>query len=182
VLDNRALLWFTQSWIGASLAWHILKCLINGFSITTVPLYPQRVPHRLQSFECFIVRTYSSAFWAIKPTFGTDPIVVGSKAPFFYKSLLLLYKFQHKSGLELPQGILWFSSLFHICPDVRIIAGIEASTQYQKGHEGCNSFIWINHRKSGPFSIAWLMAASTSACSGRPAILAYTSPSCAYQL
>ena len=29
---------------------------------------------------------YSSAFWAISPTFGTEPIVVGSNAPWARQS------------------------------------------------------------------------------------------------
>ncbi len=32
---------------------------------------------------------YSSAFFAMRPTFGTLPMVFGSKAPFFWQSSMI---------------------------------------------------------------------------------------------
>src|SRR5690606_26398623 len=86
----------TQSWIGASLTWHILqispcstlwliKLSPEGMLITlTVPAWGIS---KVLSWE-----PYSSAFWAISPTLGTVPMVVGSKAPcFLQKSMVAWY-------------------------------------------------------------------------------------------
>ncbi|MNY47071.1 hypothetical protein D3C86_1823090 [compost metagenome] len=64
-------------------------------------------------------------------------------------------------------------SLFHICPDVRIMAGIEASTITSEG-------TWrlviplseFTMASAGPFAMAASMAAFTSASFAFPAILA----------
>src|SRR5437660_5707890 len=79
----------TQSWMGASLTWHIRQispsstlCSSNVCpdAVTTriVPL-----PGALKVLSC---DPYSSAACAMRPTLGTLPIVLGSKAPFFLQN------------------------------------------------------------------------------------------------
>jgi len=74
----------TQSRIGASLTWHILQIspastlwLINTLPLASTTLTtPSAGISKVLSWL-----PYSSAFCAIKPTFGTLPMVLGSKAP-----------------------------------------------------------------------------------------------------
>ena len=74
----------TQSWIGASLVWHMrqISPASTACSKTTVPASsvtlttPSAAIWKVLSCE-----PYSSAFCAIRPTFGTEPMVAGSKAP-----------------------------------------------------------------------------------------------------
>ncbi len=72
---------WTQFRIGASLVWHIrqMSPAATGVSSTTAPAssvtwtVPALGISKVLSWE-----PYSSAAWAIRPTFGTVPIVVGS--------------------------------------------------------------------------------------------------------
>ena len=85
---------FTQSCIGKSFVWHILQIspcstecsiIVLPFTSNTIT-FPAVVISNVLSWE-----PYSSAFCAIKPTLGTVPMVVGSKAPFFLqKSIVAL--------------------------------------------------------------------------------------------
>src|SRR5690606_3299959 len=94
VPERRALLTanFTQSRIGASLVWHIRKIspalttwVINTFpSASTTWIVPLEIAWKVLSCE-----PYSSAFWAISPTFDTDPIVDGSNAPCCLQSAIV---------------------------------------------------------------------------------------------
>src|SRR5690606_13706861 len=86
----------TQSWIGASLTWHILHmspastgCSIKIspellLTICTLPLWGIS---KVLSWD-----PYSSAFWAIRPTLGTVPMVVGSKAPYFLQKSMVAWE------------------------------------------------------------------------------------------
>ena len=77
---------------------------------------------------------YSSAFCAMSPTFGVVPIVAGSNAPCSRQwSTVSAY-----SGAYEESGMTNFVSCsspaaFHICPDERMAAGIEASTMTSDG-------------------------------------------------
>ena len=79
----------TQSWIGSSLVWHIRKmspCSTNC-SIRVVPdLSTTRIVPLPGARNVLSWEPYSSAFWAINPTFETLPMVPGSNAPFFLQS------------------------------------------------------------------------------------------------
>ena len=74
----------TQSWIGASLTWHMRKMspVSTGRSSSTVPssATTRTVPSAGIS-NVLSCEPYSSACCAISPTFGTEPIVLGSNAP-----------------------------------------------------------------------------------------------------
>lgn len=74
----------TQSWIGRSLVWHIRKMspAATGCSRTTLPSASttRTVPAAAIS-KVLSWLPYSSAFCAIRPTLGTEPMVAGSKAP-----------------------------------------------------------------------------------------------------
>ncbi|MNC47275.1 hypothetical protein D3C75_963270 [compost metagenome] len=84
----------TQSWIGASLTWHMRKMspASTFCSRTTWPLLsttrttPSALIWKVLSWE-----PYSSAFCAIRPTFGTLPMVVGSKAPLALQSSMVAW-------------------------------------------------------------------------------------------
>ena len=74
----------TQSWIGASLVWHMRQMSPASTSCSssvapassTTRTVPAAAISKVLSCE-----PYSSAFCAIRPTFGVVPIVAGSKAP-----------------------------------------------------------------------------------------------------
>jgi hypothetical protein len=75
----------TQSRIGASLVWHMrqMSPALTACSISTLPAvvdhaHGDRRPAISKVLSC---EPYSSAFCAIRPTFGTEPIVAGSNAP-----------------------------------------------------------------------------------------------------
>ncbi len=71
----------TQSWIGRSLVWHIRKMspALTACSSTAVPSASttRTVPVTGIS-KVLSWLPYSSAFCAIRPTFGTEPMVAGS--------------------------------------------------------------------------------------------------------
>ena len=75
---------FTQSRIAASFVWHMrqMSPASTSCSSTTVPAVsttrtvPREGISKVLSWE-----PYSSAFCAISPTLGTEPMVVGSNAP-----------------------------------------------------------------------------------------------------
>ncbi len=71
----------TQSRIGSSLVWQARKMspLATGCSISTLPFWSTRrtVP-AAGSSKVLSWEPYSSAFCAIRPTFGTEPMVDGS--------------------------------------------------------------------------------------------------------
>ena len=74
----------TQSWIGASLTWHIRKMspVSTGCDSRTVPSSATtRTVPPVATSNVLSCEPYSSACCAINPTFGTEPIVFGSKAP-----------------------------------------------------------------------------------------------------
>ena len=74
----------TQSWIGASFVWHMRQmspastsCSSSAApSSSTTRTVPAAAISNVLSCE-----PYSSAFCAMRPTFGVVPIVAGSKAP-----------------------------------------------------------------------------------------------------
>ena len=80
---------FTQSRIGASLAWQArqMSPASTVCSMSTVPSWsttrtvPSAGISKVLSWE-----PYSSAFWAMSPTLGTEPMVAGSKAPLALQS------------------------------------------------------------------------------------------------
>ena len=64
-------------------------------------------------------------------------------------------------------------SLLYIFPDVRIMAGIDASTMTSEGT--CRFVIPFSEftiAKAGPFSMAWFMESSISDCKECPEIFA----------
>ncbi|MCY1239814.1 hypothetical protein D9M72_526290 [compost metagenome] len=79
----------TQSRIGTSLAWQARQMSPGATwcSIRTVPLLSTSwtVPADWIS-KVLSWLPYSSAAWAMRPTFGTVPMVVGSKAPWARQS------------------------------------------------------------------------------------------------
>ena len=80
---------FTQSRMGTSLVWHMRKMspAATGTSKTTPP--SASVTRTVPSAGISKVLSwlpYSSAAWAMRPTFGTDPMVAGSKAPWARQS------------------------------------------------------------------------------------------------
>ena len=81
---------FTQSRIGASLVWHArqMSPASTACSMSTVPDCVDDA-HRARSAAISKVLScepYSSAFWAISPTLGTEPMVEGSNAPLALQS------------------------------------------------------------------------------------------------
>ncbi|KAG1316881.1 hypothetical protein G6F63_015893 [Rhizopus arrhizus] len=75
---------FTQSWIGASLVWHMRQMSPASTACSNTTLPASSVPLTTPSAAIWKVLScepYSSAFCAIRPTFGTEPMVAGSKAP-----------------------------------------------------------------------------------------------------
>lgn len=74
----------TQSWMGRSLVWQARKMSPSATSCsrTTLPSESTRrtVP-ACASSKVLSWEPYSSAFCAMRPTFGTEPMVDGSKAP-----------------------------------------------------------------------------------------------------
>ncbi len=71
----------TQSWIGASLVWHMRKmspaATVCSRTALPLPSTTRTVPVAGIS-KVLSWLPYSSAFCAIRPTFGTEPIVDGS--------------------------------------------------------------------------------------------------------
>ncbi|MNQ91608.1 hypothetical protein D3C85_1069980 [compost metagenome] len=79
----------TQSWIGASLTWHIrqMSPVSTACSSRTWPLSSvTRTTPSVGIWKVLSWEPYSSACWAIRPTLGTLPMVTGSKAPCFLQS------------------------------------------------------------------------------------------------
>ncbi len=84
----------TQSRIGASLVWQARQMSpgATSWDISTAPALsttstrPASVISKVLSWL-----PYSSAFWAMRPTFGTEPIVVGSKAPLARQSSMTVW-------------------------------------------------------------------------------------------
>ena len=78
---------------------------------------------------------YSSAAWAIRPTLGTEPIVAGSKAPWARQSSMDgLVDAGVATSPGSPRGCRASSpSGPHMWPELRIIAGIEASMMTSEG-------------------------------------------------
>ena len=80
---------FTQSRMGMSLVWHMRKTspAATGTVKTTSP--EPSVTLTVPSTGISNVLSwlpYSSAAWAMRPTFGTEPMVAGSNAPFARQS------------------------------------------------------------------------------------------------
>ena len=84
----------TQSLMGASLAWHARQMSPGwtSWDMSTSPAelttctVPASVISKVLSWE-----PYSSAFCAMRPTFGTVPMVVGSYAPFSRQSSITVW-------------------------------------------------------------------------------------------
>jgi hypothetical protein len=83
----------TQSRIGASLTWHMRQmspastfCVssTSPVALSTMLAMPSSAISKVLSCE-----PYSSACWAIRPTFGTVPMVFGSKLPFHLQKLII---------------------------------------------------------------------------------------------
>jgi GntP family gluconate:H+ symporter len=78
----------------ASLVWQARQMSPGATScdMSTVPL-PSTTSTRPapEISKVLSWRPYSSAFWAIRPTFGTEPIVVGSKAPLTRQSSMTVW-------------------------------------------------------------------------------------------
>lgn len=80
---------FTQSLIGSSLVWQARKMspAPTACSRTTLPAWSTRRTVPVVGISKVLSwLPYSSAFWAIRPTFGTEPMVDGSKAPWARQS------------------------------------------------------------------------------------------------
>ena len=81
--------------MGASLAWQARKMSPSSTfwdsrvspEASTTRMVPAAGAKKVLSWE-----PYSSAFWAMRPTLGTLPMVAGSKAPCFWQSsMMVLY-------------------------------------------------------------------------------------------
>ncbi len=80
---------FTQSRTGTSFVWHARQmspastscAMSTSPAAFTTSTRPSRSMRNVLSCE-----PYSSAFCAMRPTLGTEPIVVGSKAPLAWQS------------------------------------------------------------------------------------------------
>ena len=84
----------TQSRMATSLVWHIRKMspAATGCSSTVLPASSttRTVPSREIS-NVLSWLPYSSAACAIRPTFGTEPMVAGSNAPFARQSSMITW-------------------------------------------------------------------------------------------
>ena len=84
VIRARVTASFTQSRIGASFTWHArqMSPASTACSISALPCWSTtRTVPAAGIWKVLSWEPYSSACWAISPTFGTVPIVLGSKAP-----------------------------------------------------------------------------------------------------
>src|SRR5690625_3733434 len=127
----------TQSRTGTSLVWvarqmspvapwWLISTLPAASTTSTVPSYSMM---KVLSWE-----PYSSAFWAIIPTLGTVPMVVGSNAPLTRQSWMTAWNTPAYEESGITARASWVSSfLFHILPPERIMAGMEASTMTSEG-------------------------------------------------
>src|SRR4051812_43410595 len=127
----------TQSLIGASLVRQARKMspASTCCSSSAVPLLSttRMVPAAAAS-KVLSWLPYSSAFCAMRPTLGTVPMVFGSKAPCSRQCLTVSsYNGAYdESGITNLVSCCW-SSAFHIWPEVRMAAGIEASMMMSLG-------------------------------------------------
>ena len=174
---------FTQFWIGASFTWHMRKmspalpgCSINAspdaVSTTMVPS-----PGNSNVLSC---EPYSSAFCAINPMLDTLPMVFGSRAPLaLQKSIVAWYTPAYdRSGMTAFVSRVC-PALSHIWPELRIIAGMEASMMTSDGT--CKLVMPRSEStmaRSGPAAKAASIAAFNFACvsAGRLSIFFTTSP------
>ncbi|MNV69346.1 hypothetical protein D3C71_1622520 [compost metagenome] len=79
----------TQSWIGASLVWHMRQMSPASTACSNTTLPASSVTLTTPSAAIWKVLScepYSSAFCAIRPTLGTEPMVAGLKAPLLRQS------------------------------------------------------------------------------------------------
>ncbi len=89
VARARATASFTQSRTGKSFVWHMRQIspasTVWLMSVTPAPFVTRTSPADLIS-KVLSCDPYSSAFCAMRPTFGVVPIVAGSNAPFALQS------------------------------------------------------------------------------------------------
>src|SRR5699024_2379411 len=122
----------TQSRIGTSFVWQARQMspadTVWLMTTSPAPLTTSTTPSA-SSTNVLSCEPYSSAFCAMRPTLGTEPIVVGSYAPLALQSLMTASNTPayDESGMTASVSCVW-SSAPHILPPTRIIAGIEAST------------------------------------------------------
>ena len=77
---------------------------------------------------------YSSAFCAMSPTLGTEPIVAGSNAPWAWQSRTTASYTPAYDESGMTASVSCSSpAAFHICPESRIIGGIDASMMMSLG-------------------------------------------------
>ncbi len=85
---------FTQSRIATSLVWHARQMSPASTSCSMTvspPLVTTRTRPAAGSSKVLSCEPYSSAFCAMRPTFGTEPMVAGSKAPFARQSSMTVW-------------------------------------------------------------------------------------------
>jgi hypothetical protein len=83
--------------------------------------------------EGLVVEPYSSAFCAMRPTLGTEPMVAGRGAVLFAEVDRRPVDAGVAAVGDDGEGVLLLPAAFHIWPEVRIIAGMEASTMTSLG-------------------------------------------------
>ncbi len=83
----------TQSRIGASLTWHMRQMspasTFCSSSTSPVAMSTMRASPASGTSKVLSCEPYSSACCAIRPTFGTVPIVIGSKLPLVLQKLMI---------------------------------------------------------------------------------------------
>ena len=126
---------------------------------------------------------YSSAFCAMSPTFGVVPIVAGSNAPCSRQcSTVSAYSAAYEESGMTNFASCCSPAAFHICPEERIAAGIEASTMTSDG--ACRFVMALSESTiaiDGPAASADSTASRTSGCAvkrlARPSFGLASSPS-----
>ena len=126
---------FTQSLIASSFA--IIARQISPFSTLKLRLSLPSLSTNSPSSSAIKVLSwlpYSSAFFAIRPTFDTEPTTAGFSAPFsFSSSMIALYIIAYVLSGIAAKVSCSLPSLFHILPLFLIIFGIELSMMISLG-------------------------------------------------
>mmetsp|Transcript_21031 Transcript_21031/g.66059 ORF Transcript_21031/g.66059 Transcript_21031/m.66059 type:complete len:231 (+) Transcript_21031:719-1411(+) len=128
----------TQSWIGESFVWH-MRQMSPSFtscdnSVSPVDRSTTRIDPAAGAVNVLGWLPYSWAFWAMRPTFATAPIVAGSNAPCSRQwSTTSAYDVAY-----VRSGMTYFVSFSspsgpHILPESRKAAGIDASMMMSLG-------------------------------------------------
>mmetsp|Transcript_23885 Transcript_23885/g.47535 ORF Transcript_23885/g.47535 Transcript_23885/m.47535 type:complete len:204 (-) Transcript_23885:1129-1740(-) len=128
----------TQSRMGSSFVWHMRQMSPESTSwpkysspvdLSTTRILPDEGTSNVLSWL-----PYSSAFWAMRPTFATLPMVATSNWPWVLQNdstswYMVAYDLSGMRHLVSSSS----SSLFHIWPESRTTTGMEASMMTSEG-------------------------------------------------